>query len=92
MCSHIIYRGIVFFNFAAGSDYVAVTEVLTFPEGSIEGARSCLNISILDDMAFEKTEYFTVDIGNTPGNVQVHIASTSVHIMDDDSKWNIYTV
>ena len=46
----------------AGSDYVAVSETLVFPTGSVDGNSECINITITNDEIFEAEETFTVTL------------------------------
>lgn len=46
-----------------------------------------MNVTILNDMAFEKTESFSLDIVSVVGNVVVHVNSTTITILDDDREY-----
>ena len=71
---------------AAGEDYDMVNDPSQyFPIGSTNGSpQICTEVSLLDNQAFEKNEYFFVLVSSEP-NVQVHNNLTA-HIEDDDSK------
>ena len=64
----------------AASDYVASAVALTFPGGSSNGARQCVNITITPDTEMEGDETFTVtlttssltaELGNTVTNITI---------------------
>ena len=72
----------------AGSDYVAGPLQATFPISSLEGATSCVNISILQDMVLEGDHSFGVEVSSvTPSVVIVGLPSEeTVTILDDDCR------
>ena len=72
----------------AGSDYVAGPLQATFPTSSMEGATSCVNISILQDMVLEGDHTFGVEVSSvTPSVVIVGMPSEeTVTILDDESR------
>lgn len=72
------------------SDFNPVDITVTFPENSTDGARSCFNVIILDDMGFEKTQYFSLMITDFEENVHLLIATFDIHIHDDDRKLSRY--
>ena len=59
----------------------------TFPTSSIEGATSCVNISILQDLVLEGDHSFGVEVTSaTPSVVMVGTPSNeTVTILDDES-------
>ena len=71
----------------AGSDYVAGPLQATFSTNSMEGATSCVNISILQDMVLEGDHSFGVEVTSaTPSVVIVGTPSEgTVLILDDES-------
>ena len=71
----------------AGSDYVAGPLQATFLRSSMEGATSCVNISILQDMVLEGDHSFGVEVTSaTPSVVVVGTPSEeTVTILDDES-------
>ena len=71
----------------AGSDYVAGPLQATFSTSSVEGSTSCVDIGILQDMAFEGDHSFGVEvISATPSVVMVGTPSEEiVTILDDES-------
>ena len=72
----------------AGSDYVAGPLQATFPISSMEGDTSCVNISILQDLALEGDHEFSVEVTSaTPSIVTVGMPSEEmVTILDDESR------
>ena len=71
----------------AGSDYVAGPLQATFSTSSMEGATSCVNISILQDIVLEGDHSFGVEVTSaTPSVVMVGVPSEgTVLILDDES-------
>ena len=71
----------------AGSDYVAGPLQATFSTSSMEGATSCVNISILQDIVLEGDHSFGVEVTSaTPSVVMVGTPSEeTVTILDDES-------
>ena len=59
----------------------------TFPTSSMEGATSCVNISILQDLVLEGDQSFGVEVTSaTPSVVMVGMPSEeTVTILDDES-------
>lgn len=76
-----------FFSYAAGSDFDAVAATVMFPVNSENGQRSCFEVTILNDMAFEKNQSFILNITAVEDNVQVHLRYITVNIVDNDSKF-----
>lgn len=71
----------------AGSDFMALSESLTFLSGETIGALRCVNVSIVDDEAIEDDEMFSITISST-GAVQA-LGNTTANItilQDSDSK------
>jgi uncharacterized delta-60 repeat protein/uncharacterized repeat protein (TIGR01451 family) len=67
----------------AGSDYLAVNNVLAFADG--ESAKD-INIPIIDDLLFELPESFDVRIGEPTGGASLgSLTNATVNIIDDDT-------
>ena len=56
-------------------DYDAVDTVLEFPEGSEDGARMCINVTIHDDLLVEGNETFSVKLAIESGNGGVSLGN-----------------
>ena len=69
--------------FAAGDDFEMVEAMLYFDVGSGNGDRVCTNVTILDNTAFEKDEYFFLQV-TSEMNVVIHDNTSTVHIVDDE--------
>ncbi len=68
---------------SAGLDYMQVNDATRFfPIGSVNGNTTCTDVQIIDNMAFEKDEYFSVLV-SSESNVGVH-SNATVHIFDDE--------
>ena len=65
------------------SDFEDVDETVVFAPGTTS---SCLNVTIFDDTAFQKTRYFMLQIGDVEENVHVYVGTLEIHIHDDDGK------
>ena len=72
----------------AGLDYRPIKKsTLTFPEGSRNGETSCVDISIVDDLAFEKLEVFLLHIGAIEKNIIIHKPYyVPIFIYDDEGE------
>ena len=68
------------------ADYDEVMETTGFDSGSDNGAVACVDVSIQDNMAFEKTESFVLHLSVELGvsNVWVDLGYTKIIIFDDD--------
>ena len=64
---------------------MAVDEALYFAENSTNLATICLNVTILDDLAFEKDEHFFLYVVSEP-NVNVMPNRTRVNILEDEGE------
>ena len=86
----MIYTPHVPIHSVAGSDYVAGPLQATFPTTSVEGSTSCVDIVILQDIAFESNHSFGVEVTSaTPSVVMVGTPHEgTVTILDDESMWN----
>ena len=78
------------------SDYTSISETLAFSSGTFEGgmgSTQCVNISITDNLAFEKTESFFVIISSEP-EVYLPDPNVTVVIADDEgmSCWKLLRV
>ena len=82
--SHVPIRSV------AGSDYVPGPLQVTFSTSSVEGSTSCVDIGILQDIAFESNHSFGVEVTSaTPLVVMVGTPREgTVTILDDESMWN----
>ena len=69
--------------FADGDDFEMVEAMLYFDVGSGNGDRVCVNVTILDNKAFEKDEYFNLQV-TSEMNVVIHDNTSTVHIVDDE--------
>ena len=71
-----------------GVDYELNPAVLTFPAGSAQGARQCVTVSVIDDVAVENDEYFHMVL--TSSDAQFEASSICQRaqfiIIDTDSK------
>ena len=68
----------------AGSDYVSRVLPLVFPDGSTDGARQCVNITVIDDSVYEPDETFTVRLTAITSRVETANAETTITITDDE--------
>jgi hypothetical protein len=57
---------------------------VTFPAGATNGNQQCFNVSIINDMAFEKNESFLLGFGDVEAGVVVHDSETTISILDND--------
>ena len=83
---HAIMYMLYIFIYSAGSDFVDVAATVVFPPGSDNGDVECFGVTIMNDMAFEKDEYFTLHFSAVEEGVEIHEAYLSIHILDDDGK------
>ncbi len=67
----------------AGADFEAVSAIIFFPIGSMAGAKESINVTILDDMAFEKNEDFWIHLSSEPA-VYISMPYVNVTIIDDE--------
>ena len=68
----------------ASIDYTSlIDEVLVFPAGSVTGDSVCINISITDDLMFEKKEDFFVNINSDIADISGS-KKAAVKIHDND--------
>lgn len=70
---------------SAGEDYGAVNAKLSFPAGSNSGVNICTNISVIDDLAFEREEDFLICVTSELG-VTIDESYALVKITDNDGK------
>ena len=68
---------------AAGSDYTAVSDTLTFATNSTEGDTQCIVIPISSDGILEGDETFSVLLSISTADVVEGNAITTITIMDD---------
>ena len=76
------------FTYTDGSDYTSIIEDAPFPAGSTSGDMQCVNISIIDDFAYEKNESFSVHISSEE-EVYVPDPYVGVVIADDEGEWYV---
>ena len=72
-----------------GRDYIILTPLdLTFPDGSQEGVRQCVEVVIIDDEAVEGTESFYVDLTTSDARIELSriCRRAQITIFDNDSK------
>ena len=71
-------------------DYVLLTPFeFPYTAGSEIGTQLCVNISIIDDIAFEGTENFTIHLVD-PGNpccILVSPSTIQIDILDNEGQW-----
>ncbi len=70
----------------AALDYVSVSEDLTFPAGSGDGAVQCLCVSISNDCALEGEETFTVILTTEEPDMILH-STTIVTITENEGMY-----
>ena len=71
---------------SAGADFDVVSMLIaSFPVGSNNGTLLCLNVTITNDFAFEKDEYFFVEVEPEAG-VAILENRATVIIQDDDGE------
>lgn len=75
------------FFLLGGTDFDQIDTTVRFSEGSGNGARSCFNVTIRNDRAFEKDQYFSLRITAFEDNVHILVDTFDIHIHDDDRKW-----
>ena len=69
--------------YAAGDDYVAVSQALTFASGSSIGSLQCVNISIINDTLAELSDDFSVNLATSDPLVVVSTDRATVSIAMD---------
>jgi len=69
----------------AGSDYIATTRTLTFPNGSTTPQSMSVTIGIVDDTTVEESESFNLTL-TTSDTAMLDPDSATVNIQDDDGK------
>ena len=72
------------FSILAGEDFGVTDISLFFPPESQAGDTLCTNISIIDDLAFEKDENFLVHAVSGPDE-DMDDEYATVYIIDNDS-------
>ena len=66
-------------------------EILSFPNGSVNGSTTCVDVVILDNFAFGETNlYFWLRIIFIERNVVAHVSQALIHIIDNDGKLKIF--
>jgi hypothetical protein len=71
-------------NALAGSDYTALSGVLTFPADSADGATATLVVPLTNDAAVEANETFSLSLSQPQGGSVGPVGSHQVTILDDD--------
>ena len=77
------------FFIPGGVDYEPGVYTLSFPAGTSNGSTECVQIPLIDDTLFEKTEYFECHFVPVHTDCDFHIYGhpyVSVHIYDDERK------
>ena len=76
--------------YSASDDYAMVDGVVVFPEGSTEGDKQCINVTILEDDIVEGTETFTLTASTMEASslivIDPSLSQTTVSIADSASK------
>lgn len=66
---------------------------LTFPTGSERGARQCVDVSIVDDIAVENTESFVVQLTTNNPNIELssicNRASFTIYDSDGEKEYSV---
>ena len=77
-----------FYYTLGGVDYELDPTVLTFPNGSAQGARQCVTVSVIDDVAVEDNEYFYMTLTSSDELVEVSgiCQRAKFTIIDTDGK------
>ena len=76
----------VLLNFfvSAGDDYSEINGIILYPIGTNDDTL-CINITIIDNLSFEKSENFTVTVDMvTVYNIIANGSQTTVQILDDE--------
>lgn len=66
----------------AGSDYTAVSGVVTFPAG--QSTAQIISVPVLDDTLVEGDERLTVTLSNPSSNARLAVDTAYGHVIDDD--------
>ena len=72
--------------YIAGIDFIPLSSsTLSFLTGTDNGGRACMNITIIDDGAFEKNETFYVNVTVVERNIEIQRPDmVMVTIVDND--------
>ena len=74
--------------YTAGEDYIGIDTMLTFPNPSNSGSKSCVNITIINDMVVESNETFSAILSTSDPNVRLQNNVSVITIVDaGDSKF-----
>ena len=68
----------------SGSDFFFTSSILTFPAG--DNNPKCISPSVLTDMILEINETYLLNLTTTDSDVILDPSSTTVTIVNDDSK------
>jgi hypothetical protein len=71
-------------NAVAGGDYAAASGVITFAAGTRSGATFPITLTVIDDVAVEGDETFTIALVDARGAGLGGMRVTTVTIADDD--------
>ena len=73
-------------------DYLLPVTTLIFPTGSQRGARQCVNVSTVDDIAVEYTKSFHLKLSTNDVNVELSSICNLTHlsIKDNDGENELY--
>lgn len=85
---NVIFAVLVCVLLSAGSDFESLEETVIFPPGSVNGSNgmsACVTVTIVNNTAFEKSEYFALVIVAVEDNVVI-LFNLTIHIIDDDCK------
>ena len=74
------------FFFLAVSDFIAVDTTVMIAAGSGNEDRGCFQVTLEDNMAFEKPESFFLSITDVEDNVEVHTPLLAFNINDNDGE------
>lgn len=68
----------------AGEDYKFLQETITFPSGSMNGDKKCINVTLLSDTIAEESEMFALIWTTRARRVMLERNLTVITIIDND--------
>ena len=71
------------------SDYERVHSEQAFVSGSSDGATSCVDIAIINDLALEGDQTFILSMTTSDPQVMIGAGDTNVTITDNDSEYHL---
>jgi hypothetical protein len=74
------------FHSLDGTDFIGISAPFSFEQGSVDGTRVYVNISITNDECFEQLEFFSASVSSDATNVMILKGTVDIHIHDDDSE------